>query len=54
MVFTAQPLAFLIWSTVGHERPLDDTLRSLGEGKRSRHLANANTRPEGQILHLRY
>ena len=33
VVFTTQPLVFLIGGTVGHERPLDHTLWGLGERK---------------------
>lgn len=42
-VFTTQPLAFLIRSTTGHERPLDHTLRGLSERKGPRHLAHTHT-----------
>lgn len=37
-IFTTQPLAFLIWSTVGQEGPLDHTLRRLSERKCPCHL----------------
>lgn len=52
-VLTTQPLAFLIRSTIGHERPLDHTLRSLGERKSPRHLAHAHvhthTKPHTEL-----
>lgn len=44
VVFTT--LAFLIWSVVSQERPLDHTLRGLCERKSPCHLANAHTHRE--------
>jgi len=42
-VLTTQPLALLIRSIVGHERPLDHTLGGLGEGKGPGHLKHTHT-----------
>lgn len=36
---TSQPLVFLVRGAVGHEGPLDHSLRGLCEGKGPRHLS---------------
>lgn len=42
VVLAAQPLVLLVRGAVGHEGPLDHSLRGLGEGEGPGHLENTH------------
>lgn len=51
VAFTSQPLVFLVRGAVGHEGPLDHSLRGLCEGKGPRHLSTQSRKQANKTFH---